>query len=94
MLVWIGAADGPAFIGKAQITKDPVVQKKILGDFRQKYWQNRVLGIGPSRAEFDNGDRVAIVITPARDLADGFTSAPGTAPPPLEMPATPPGKTP
>jgi len=93
-LVWIGTANGPAFIGKAEITKDPGVQQKILGDFRQKYWQNRVLGIGPSRTEFDNGDRVAIVITPARDLPDGFTSAPGTPSPPLDLPAMPPGKAP
>ena len=52
VLVWIGSADGPAFIGKAEITSDAAVQKKILDDFVGKYWQNRVLGIGPSRAEF------------------------------------------
>jgi hypothetical protein len=28
VLVWIGAADGPAFIGKAEITSDAGVQKK------------------------------------------------------------------
>jgi hypothetical protein len=92
VLVWIGAADGPAFIGKAKITRDAAVQKKILDDFRNKYWQNRLLGIGPSRAKFDNGNRVAIEITPTRDLLGGFASAPGTPPPPLEMPATMPGK--
>jgi general stress protein 26 len=93
-LVWIGTADGPAFIGKAEITKDPTVQQKILGDFRQKYWQNRVLRIGPSRGEFDNGDRVAIIITPVRDLPDGFTSAPGTPSPSPNPSAAPPSKAP
>ena len=93
VLVWIGTADGPAFIGKAEITSAAAVQKKILDDFREKYWQNRVLGIGPSRAKFDNGNRVAIVITPTRDLPGGFTSAPGT-PPPLKMSATAPDKAP
>jgi hypothetical protein len=93
VLVSIGAVDGPAFIGKAEITSDAAVQKKILDDFRDRYWQNRVLGIGPSRAKFDNGNRVAIVITPTRDLPGGFTSAPGTPPPPLKMSATAPGKT-
>ena len=72
----------------------PGAQMKTLDDFRDKYWQNRVLGIGPSRAEFDNGNRVAIVITPIRDPLGGFTSAPGTPPPPLEMPATVPGRAP
>jgi hypothetical protein len=50
VLIWIGAANGPAFIGKAEITSDAAVQKKILDDFRKKYWQNRVMGVGPSRA--------------------------------------------
>ena len=80
-----------------RVKPDPIpedVQKKILDDFREKYWQNRLLGIGPSRAEFDNGNRVAIVITPIRDLPGGFAPAPGTSPPPLEMPATVPGKAP
>ena len=94
VLALIGAADGPAFIGRAEIVSDAAVQKKILDDFRDKYWQNRVLGIGPSPAEFDNGARVAIVITPTRDLPGGFSSAPGTPPPPLEMPATVPDKAP
>jgi general stress protein 26 len=83
-LVWIGAADGPAFIGKAEITNDATVVNKILTDFRNKYWQNRVMGIGPSRAGFDSGARIAIRITPTRDLPEGFTSAPGTPAPHLE----------
>ena len=72
-------------IGKAEITSDTAVQKKIPVDFRAKYWQNRVLGVGPSRARFHNGNRVAIIITPIRDLPGGFASAPGTPPPPLKM---------
>jgi general stress protein 26 len=84
VLVWIGKDDGPAFIGKAEITSDPVIRDKILKDFREKYWQNRVMGIGPSRAGFDSGQRIAIKITPFRDLQAGFTSQPGSAPPPME----------
>jgi len=84
VLVWIGAADGPAFIGKAEITSDAATIKKILADFYDKYWQNRVLKIGPSREGFENGERIAIRITPVRDLPQGFTSEPGTKPPPLE----------
>jgi len=87
VLVWIGKPDGPAFIGRAEITNDSTLQNKILADFRQKYLQNRLFGMGPSRAEFESGEQVAIKITPVRDLPEGFTSAPGTPPPPLE-PAT------
>jgi hypothetical protein len=84
VLVWIGKADGPAFIGTAEITSDAAVQNKILKDFREKYWRNRVMGVGPSRAKFDSGEVLAIKITPARDLQDGFTSQPGSPPPPME----------
>jgi general stress protein 26 len=84
VIVWIGRADGPAFIGTAQVTSDPAIQNKILTDFRQKYFQNRVLGIGPSRAGFTSGERIAIKIVPVRDLKTGFTSNPGGKPPPLE----------
>jgi general stress protein 26 len=87
VLVWIGKADGPAFIGKAEISHEAAIRDKILTDFRQKYWQNRLMGIGPSRAAFASGERVAIKITPVRDLPDGFTSAPGTPPPPLRASA-------
>ena len=84
VLVWIGEADGPAFIGTAQITNDKATINKILTDFHEKYWQNRVLKMGPSREGFDSGERIAITITPVRDLPQGFASAPGTKPPPLE----------
>jgi general stress protein 26 len=84
VLVWIGKSDGPAFIGRAEITSDAAVQSKILKDYREKYWQNRVMGVGPSRDKFASGKVIAIKITPVRDLEDGFTSRPGTSPPPME----------
>jgi general stress protein 26 len=93
VLVWIGSATGPAFIGRAEITSDAAVQNKILDDFRQKYWENRVMGVGPSRAKFDSGDRVAIKIAPVRDLPDGFSSNPG-APPPIPAPPSAPSRSP
>jgi general stress protein 26 len=88
VLVWIGKPGGPAFIGRAEITNDSALQNKILADFRQKYLQNRLLGMGPSRAEFESGEQLAIKITPLRDLPEGFTSTPGTPPPPLESSTT------
>ena len=84
VLVWIGKEDGPAFIGKAEITSDAAIQDKILKDFREKYWRNRVMGVGPSRDKFASGKVIAIKITPVRDLQDGFISQPGSAPPPME----------
>jgi general stress protein 26 len=84
VLVWIGEADGPAFIGNAEITNEAATINKILTDFHEKYWQNRVLKMGPSREGFENGERIAIRIAPVRDLPTGFAPAPGTRPPSLE----------
>jgi general stress protein 26 len=94
VLVWIGSATGPAFVGKAEITNDAAVQNKILDDFRQKYLENRVMGVGPSRARFDSGDRVAIKIEPEKDLPEGFGSTPGSPPPPLSVPGSAPSRSP
>jgi general stress protein 26 len=94
VLVWIGSADGPAFVGKAEITSESAVRDTILADFRKKYWENRVMGVGPSRARFDSGERVAIKITPMRDLPNDFRSAPGTQPPPLRTSADQPSASP
>jgi len=82
-LVWIGTADGPGFIGRAEITPDPGAQQKILSEMHEKYWENRVMGVGPSAERFKSGDRIAIIITPVRDLPDGFSSSPGTPAPTL-----------
>jgi len=84
VLIWIGSATGPAFIGKAEITSDAAIRNKILDDFRKKYFANRMLGVGPSQAKFDSGKVIAIKITPVRDLPDGFASQPATPAPALE----------
>jgi general stress protein 26 len=94
VLVWIGTAGGPAFIGKAEITNDAAVQEKILNDYRDKYWLNRVFGVGPSRGDLAAGRQIAIIIRPVRDLPAGFKSAPGTPAPPLTTPTSAAGKTP
>jgi general stress protein 26 len=81
VIVWIGGLTGPAFIGKAEITKDAAVLDKILTDYPKKYTMNAL--VGPSRASFDSGDRIAIRITPEKHLPANFSSAPGTPAPSL-----------
>ena len=80
-IVWIGSLTGPAFVGKAEITSDAAVVDKILNDYPKKYTMDALLG--PSRASFQSGDRIAIRITPEKDLPAGFASAPGTPAPAL-----------
>jgi hypothetical protein len=87
-LVWIGDEDGPAFIGKAEISKDPALETRIITDYPDKYLTARVGLFKPTQEKYDNGTNIVIKITPLRDLPEHFTSQPGTPAPSLE-PAAP-----
>jgi hypothetical protein len=82
VMVWIGSSAGPAFLGKAEITTDAAVETRILTDFPKRYTTDFLMG--PSQKTFDSGDRVAIRITPVKDLSDGFQSQPGTSAPAID----------
>jgi len=82
VIVWIGGLNGPCFIGKAEITSDAAVVDKILTDYPKKYGMMNSM-VGPSRANFASGDRIAIRITPEKHLPADFSSAPGTPAPAL-----------
>ena len=84
-MIWIGAVDGPAFIGKAEITNDPAIESRIVDDYPQKYLAARVGLFKPTLEKFAGGKIVALKITPVRDL-EGFVNQPGTPAPSLEAP--------
>lgn len=91
-LIWIGAADGPAFIGKAELTNDPEIQRRIIQDYPQRYLRARLGITKPTQEKFDDGKIVAIKITPIRDLPDGFKNEAGTPAPKIDdssLPAKP-----
>ena len=52
--------------------------QRLADQFRQRH------PFQPFVIVLDSGERIAIRITPTRDLPDGFASAPGTKAPPLE----------
>ena len=84
VIVWIGEQDGPAFIGKAEITSGPSVTHRIIEDYPQRYLIARLGFFRPSQEKFDKGRVVAIKITPVGDLPQGFASQPGTPAPSIE----------
>jgi hypothetical protein len=83
-MIWIGARTGPAFIGKAEIVTDKKLQELVIAEYPKKYLLARIGFARPSRAKLDSGQIVVIRISPARDLPDGFQSAPGTPAPALD----------
>jgi len=38
LLVWVGAADGPHFEGKAELLSDPDVAARMAPQYDEKYW--------------------------------------------------------
>jgi hypothetical protein len=86
-MIWIGAEDGPAFIGKADISNDPELETRIITDYPEKYLTARVGLFKPTQEKFDKGQIVLVKITPIRDLP-GFTTKAGTPAPSLEPAAS------
>jgi hypothetical protein len=84
VIVWIGNKRGPAFIGKAEITSDPAVPRQIIEDYPKRYLMARFGLNKPSQQMFDTGKAVPIIVTPVRDLPEGFATQPGTPAPSLE----------
>jgi uncharacterized membrane protein len=88
-MIWIGERTGPAFIGKAEIVTDSMLQDQVIEEYPRKYWLARMGFFRPSRAKLDSGQIIVIRISPTRDLPDGFQSAPGTPAPTLDETAKP-----
>jgi hypothetical protein len=88
-LIWIGSPTGPAFIGKAEIVEDKALEEEVIAGYPKKYLLARIGYARPTRAKLDAGQIVVIRISPARDLRDGFQSAPGTPAPVLDQTAKP-----
>jgi hypothetical protein len=83
-LIWIGKADGPAFIGKAEIVTDKALQDEVIEEYPRKYILARVGFAKPTREKIDDNRICVIRITPMRDLPDGFKNDPGTPAPKID----------
>jgi hypothetical protein len=84
VIVWIGHKRGPAFIGKAEISRDASYQHLVIEDYPKKYLMARFGFHKPTQEMFDKGAILSIVIVPIHDLPDGFKSAPGKPAPSLQ----------
>jgi hypothetical protein len=83
-IIWIGKADGPAFVGKAEIVTDQALQDQVIEEYPRKYLLARIGFARPTREKIDDNRICVIRISPVRDLSDGFTNAPGTPAPKLD----------
>ena len=65
VLVWVGAADGPHFVGKGEILHDPEVAAKMAPVYDQKYWISWLGFFRPRPDRVRDGKTVIVKVTPA-----------------------------
>lgn len=83
MIVWFGRRRALAFIGKAELSNDPMVVEQIIKDYPRKYLMARLGWHRPTKSSFERGARLAIKITPIQALPKGFRSQSGASAPKL-----------
>jgi len=81
VIMWFGKRRALAFIGKAEVSTDPMVIDQIIKDYPRKYLIARLGWHRPTKSSFERGARVAIKITPIQALPHGFRSQPGVPAP-------------
>ena len=61
--IWVGAADGPSFVTKAELSNDPALAEKMGPVYAQKYWI-AWLGLFRPRADRVQAGKTVIVKVP------------------------------
>jgi PPOX class probable F420-dependent enzyme len=64
VLVWVGAKDGPHFVGKGEIVRDPAVAAKMAPVYDQKYWISWAGFFRPRSDRVRDGKTVIVKVTP------------------------------
>jgi PPOX class probable F420-dependent enzyme len=64
LLVWVGAENGPHFVGKAEIVRDPEVAARMAPVYDQKYWISWVGFFRPRPDRVRDGKTVIVKVTP------------------------------
>jgi len=65
VFVWVGAKDGPHFVGKGEILRDPAVAAKMAPAYDKKYWISWVGFFRPRPERVRDGKTVIVKVTPA-----------------------------
>jgi PPOX class probable F420-dependent enzyme len=64
LLVWVGRPDGPHFVGKAELSKDPELAARMAPVYSQKYWIAWLGLFRPNPDRVRSGKTVLVKISP------------------------------
>ena len=65
LLVWVGAENGPHFVGKAEIVRDPEVAARMAPVYDQKYWISWAGFFRPRPDRVRDGKTLIVKVTPS-----------------------------
>lgn len=65
LYVWVGTRDGPHFVGKAEILRDPAVAERMAPVYDRKYWISWLGFFRPRADRVRAGKTVIVKVTPA-----------------------------
>jgi PPOX class probable F420-dependent enzyme len=64
LLVWVGQADGPHFVGRAELVRDPAVAARMAPLYDSKYWISWLGFFRPRADRVRDGKTVIVKVTP------------------------------
>jgi PPOX class probable F420-dependent enzyme len=64
VLVWVGSEQGPHFVGKGEIVRDPAVAAKMAPAYDQKYWISWLGFFRPRPDRVRDGKTLIVRVTP------------------------------
>ena len=65
LLVWVGRPDGPHFVGRAELVRDPAVAARMAPLYDRKYWISWLGFFRPRPERVQAGKTVIVKVTPA-----------------------------
>jgi PPOX class probable F420-dependent enzyme len=64
LLVWVGRPDGPHFVGRAELLRDPALAERMAPLYDKKYWISRLGFFRPRPERVRTGQTVIVKVTP------------------------------
>ena len=66
LLVWVGATDGPHFVGRAELVRDPALAARMAPNYDRKYWISWLGFFRPRAERVRAGKTVIVKVEPER----------------------------
>jgi hypothetical protein len=70
LYIWVGRRDGPHFVGRAELVRDPEIARRMAPVYNRKYWIARLGFFRPRPERVRSGKTVIVRVTPGEAQPD------------------------